>query len=61
MSVSRNLHEALGRVLCEEINMLHLEIIMSKLAQGEAAGEDITLVCLIKAGRPIGYQCLVVY
>jgi len=27
-------------VLCEEIGMLHLEITMSKLAQGKAAGED---------------------
>jgi len=61
MSVLRNLHEALGRVLCEEISMLHLEITMSKLAQGEAAGKDIVSVCLIKAGGPIGYQCLVVY
>jgi len=27
-------------VLCEEINMLHLEITVSKLAQGKPAEED---------------------
>jgi len=45
-------------VLCEEISMLHLEITVSKLAQGEAAGEDVISVCLIKAGRPVGCQLL---
>jgi hypothetical protein len=41
-------------VLCEEISMLHLEITVSKLAQGE----DVISVCLIKAGRPVGCQWL---
>ena len=34
------MHEALERVVCEEISMLHLEITLRKLAQGKVAGED---------------------
>jgi len=38
--------------------MLHLEITVSKLAQGKPAEEDRISVWLVKADGPVGYQWL---